>query len=40
MSSMARELGQPVDFAAVKSALAAHVAEVFDRAWIQAVDSP
>jgi lipoyl(octanoyl) transferase len=40
MTSMARELGQPVDFAAVKSALAAHVAEVFDRAWIQAVDSP
>ena len=40
MTSMARELGQPVAFAAVKSALAAHVAEVFDRAWIQAVDSP
>jgi lipoate-protein ligase B len=31
MTSMARELGQPVDFAAVKNALAKHLAAVFDR---------
>jgi lipoate-protein ligase B len=39
MTSMARELGQPVDLAAVKKALAKHVAVVFDRAWLL-VDSP
>ena len=39
MTSMARELGQPVDFAAVKNALAKHMASVLDREWIPAVDS-
>ena len=39
MTSMARELGQPVDFAAVKNALATHMAAVLDREWIPAVDS-
>jgi hypothetical protein len=29
-----------VDFAAVKNALAKHTAAVFERAWLQAVDSP
>lgn len=38
MTSMARELGHPVDFAAVKTALASHLAAVFERAWL--VDSP
>jgi lipoate-protein ligase B len=37
MTSMARELGPPVDFAAVKDALAKHMAGVFDREWL--VDS-
>jgi hypothetical protein len=37
---MARELGRPVDFAAVKSALASHMAAVFEREWLPAVDSP
>ena len=40
MTSMARELGRPVDFAAVKSALASHMAAVFEREWLPAVDSP
>ncbi len=40
MTSMARELGQPVDFVAVKNALSNHIAAVFDRAWLEAVDSP
>lgn len=40
MTSMARELGQLVDFAAVKNALAKHTAMVFERRWIQPVDSP
>jgi lipoate-protein ligase B len=40
MTSMARELGHPVDFAAVKSALASHIAAVFEREWLPAVDSP
>jgi lipoate-protein ligase B len=34
MTSMARELGQPTDFAAVKSALTKHLAAVFDREWV------
>jgi lipoate-protein ligase B len=34
MTSMERELGQPVDFAAVKAALIKHTAAVFDRAWL------
>jgi lipoate-protein ligase B len=38
MTSMARELGHSVDFAAVKTALAGHLAAVFERAWL--VDSP
>jgi lipoate-protein ligase B len=38
MTSMAHELGHPVDFAAVKTALASHLAAVFERAWL--VDSP
>jgi lipoate-protein ligase B len=38
MTSMARELGHPVDLAAVKKALASHTAAVFDREWL--VDSP
>ena len=40
MTSMARELGQPVDLVAVKNALSNHIAAVFDRAWLEAVDSP
>jgi lipoate-protein ligase B len=40
MTSMARELGHPVDFAAVKGAMVNHAAAVFDRAWIPTVDSP
>lgn len=40
MTSMARELGQPVDFVAVKNALTNHIAAVFDRAWLPTVDSP
>ena len=40
MTSMARELGQPVDFLAVKNALTNHIAAVFDRAWLPMVDSP
>ena len=42
MTSMARELGQPVVFAAVKGALTKHIAAVFDREWVHpaAVDSP
>ena len=40
MTSMAREVGQPVDFVAVKNALSNHIAAVFDRAWLEAVDSP
>jgi lipoate-protein ligase B len=39
MTSMARELGQPVDFIAIKNALIKHVAVVFDRAWLPTVDS-
>jgi lipoyl(octanoyl) transferase len=39
MTSMARELGHPVAFATVKNTLANHMMAVFDRAWIQAVDS-
>jgi len=39
MTSMARELGHPVDFAEVKTALASHVAAVFEREWLPAVDS-
>jgi lipoyl(octanoyl) transferase len=38
MTSMARELGHSVDFGAVKTALASHLAAVFERAWL--VDSP
>jgi lipoate-protein ligase B len=38
MTSMARELGQPTDFAAVKNALTRHLAAVFEREWL--VDSP
>ena len=34
MTSLARELGQPTDFAAVKSALTKHIAAVFDREWV------
>jgi len=40
MTSMAHELGGPVDFVSVKSALAKHLAAVLDREWPQAVDSP
>ncbi len=40
MTSMARERGHALDFAAVKRALAGHFATVFDRSWIQPVDSP
>ena len=40
MTSMARELGQPVDLARVKKALAAHLGQVFQRAWRETVDSP
>ena len=40
MTSMARELGHSVDFAAVKTALASHMASVFERAWLPTVDSP
>ena len=39
MTSMERELGHPVDFAAVKDALTEHMAAVFDRAWTEVVDS-
>ena len=39
MTSMAQELGQPVDFTAVKTALSGHLATVFDRSWAQTVDS-
>ena len=35
MTSMAHELGHPVDFAAVKVALANHMAAVFDRTWLR-----
>ena len=35
MTSMARELGQPVDFDAAKKALAKHMAAVLDREWIE-----
>ena len=34
MTSMERELGQPVDFAAVKAAMTKHMADVFERAWL------
>jgi len=40
MTSMARELGQTVTFAGVKSALTKHLAAVFDREWLPTVDSP
>ena len=40
MTSMARELGQPVDLARVKEALATHLGQVFQRAWRETVDSP
>jgi lipoate-protein ligase B len=40
MTSMARELGHPVDFAAVKTALTRHLAAVYEREWLPAVDSP
>lgn len=33
MTSMARELGHPVDFDQVKQAMANHLAAVFDRRW-------
>jgi len=36
MTSMAHELGRPVDLAAVKDALANHLAAVFDRTWLRA----
>jgi lipoate-protein ligase B len=39
MTSMATELGQPVDFIAIKNALIEHVAAVFDRVWLPMVDS-
>jgi lipoate-protein ligase B len=34
MTSMERELGHPVDFAAVKDALTKHMADVFEREWL------
>jgi lipoyl(octanoyl) transferase len=40
MTSMARELGRPLDLDAVKSALTRHLGAVFERAWLPAVDSP
>ncbi len=40
MTSMAHELGRPVDLARVKEALAAHLGQVFQRAWRETVDSP
>jgi lipoyl(octanoyl) transferase len=39
MTSMAIEGGQPVDFIAIKDALANHLATVFDRTWLPTVDS-
>jgi lipoyl(octanoyl) transferase len=40
MTSMERELGRPVEFAAVKRALVRHLGAVFDRAWSETIDSP
>ena len=40
MTSMERELGRAVDIEAVKTVLATYVATVFERAWLQPVDSP
>jgi len=40
MTSMARELGRPVDLAAVKVALCKHLARAFPRDWRETVDSP
>ncbi len=40
MTSMAIERGQSTDFIAVKATLANHLAAVFDRAWLPAIDSP
>ncbi len=38
MTSMARELGRPLDFAAVAASLTRHFARVFGRIWTEAVD--
>ena len=40
MTSMARELGQPVEFSAVKASLTRHLGAVLDREFTVAVDSP
>jgi lipoyl(octanoyl) transferase len=40
MTSMARELGRPVDFSRVKLALAEHLGQVLQRTWSETVDSP
>jgi lipoyl(octanoyl) transferase len=40
MTSMARELGRPLDLAAVGQQLSRHLATVFDRQWRETVDSP
>jgi lipoyl(octanoyl) transferase len=40
MTSMASELGRPLDFVSVKRALARHLGAVFQRKWRETVDSP
>lgn len=40
MTSMAQELGRPLDTALVKAKLRAHLAAVFERRWLETVDSP
>ena len=40
MTSLAQELGQPVDLAAVKGRLTGHLAAVMWRRWRETVDSP
>jgi lipoyl(octanoyl) transferase len=39
MTSMARELGRPVDLALVKATLSRHLGAVFQRTWRETVDS-
>ena len=40
MTSMARELGRPLDLGEVKRQMTSHLATVFERQWRETVDSP